>query len=74
MHQPMSISQILVAKLLAQFVQTHSGGKALLYKGYKYLKIPVGNCTLLSSDKFPLIILQLISWEVDLMGVDPVGS
>ena len=21
----------------------------------------------------PLIILQLISWEVDLMGVDPVG-
>jgi len=27
---------------MAQFVQTHGGGKALLYKGYKYLKIPVG--------------------------------
>ena len=27
---------------MAQFVQTHDGGKALLYKGYKYLKIPDG--------------------------------
>jgi len=43
MHQSMNfkgISQIRVAKLLVQFVQTHGGGKALLYKGYKYLKIP----------------------------------
>ena len=23
---------------MAQFVQTHCGGKALLYEGYKYLK------------------------------------
>ena len=47
MHQPMNlkgISQIRVAKLLAQFVQTHGGGKALLYKGYKYLKIPKDPC------------------------------
>ena len=29
---------------MAQFVQTHGGGKALLYKGYKYLKIPKDPC------------------------------
>ena len=27
---------------MAQFVQSHSGGKALLYEGYKYLKIRDG--------------------------------
>ena len=27
---------------MAQFVQTHSGGKALLYEGYKHLKIHDG--------------------------------
>ena len=31
---------------MAQFVQTHHGGKALLYEGYKYLKIRDGKeCT-----------------------------
>ena len=31
---------------MAQFVQTHRGGKALLYEGYKYLKIRDGKeCT-----------------------------
>ena len=31
---------------MAQFVQTHSEGKTLLYKGYKYLKIHDGKeCT-----------------------------
>jgi len=29
---------------MAHFAQTHSGGKALLYKGYKYLKIPKDPC------------------------------
>ena len=29
---------------MAQFVQTHVVGKALLYKGYKYLKIPKDPC------------------------------
>ena len=27
---------------MAQFVQTHGGGRALLYKDYKYLKLPDG--------------------------------
>ena len=31
---------------MAQFVQTHHGGKALLHEGYKYLKIRDGKeCT-----------------------------
>ena len=31
---------------MAQFVQTHRGGKAFLYEGYKYLKIRDGKeCT-----------------------------
>ena len=31
---------------MIQFVQTHHGGKALLYEGYKYLKISDGKvCT-----------------------------
>ena len=49
MHQPMNFKGSshntgCQAISMAQFVQTHVGGKALLYKGYKYLKIPKDPC------------------------------
>ena len=40
------ISLVSTKLAMAQFVQTHRGGKALLHEGYKYLKIRDGKeCT-----------------------------
>ena len=41
-----SISLVSTKLAMAQFVQMHRGGKALLHEGYKYLKIHDGKeCT-----------------------------